>query len=335
LAAQKFHTTNIPINTFNKVWIVPQKAVVYENSEKHTAYILESKLKVMLEEDYLSLQKHQTFKGSNINGLGSQAVREIVIPELTREVNQGRYFANLRQITNSLILAAWFKRRLREIILSKVYVDQKKTLGIVLDDDTITEKIYQQYLRAYKKGVYNYIKEEEDPLTHEIVPRKYFSGGWEGHFDPATLITTNSANAAQLSAEASDRDVTFSFSGNGQQPSIKNSWNTSRAMNSPQESPIWTREENIGNFDKLLRQQAGLLEAKKVFGEYYNEIDTGENAGLNWTIVPGAGNFRGLSAKTLTGPMTVETIKLRRVNLIRTAVKRLISFSFDLPYESP
>ena len=53
-AAKKFGTTNIPVNTFNKVWIVPEKAVVYENVKAGTAYVVESKLKVMLEEDYLA-----------------------------------------------------------------------------------------------------------------------------------------------------------------------------------------------------------------------------------------------------------------------------------------
>ncbi|MEI7998600.1 MAG: hypothetical protein WCH62_03740, partial [Candidatus Omnitrophota bacterium] len=54
-AQAKYHTTNIPVNTFNKVWIVPEKAVVYENAKEGTAYVVESKLKVMLEQDYLSL----------------------------------------------------------------------------------------------------------------------------------------------------------------------------------------------------------------------------------------------------------------------------------------
>ncbi|MBF0491129.1 MAG: hypothetical protein HQL15_11070, partial [Candidatus Omnitrophica bacterium] len=35
-AAKKYGTTNIPVNTFNKVWIVPQKAVVYENAKAQT-----------------------------------------------------------------------------------------------------------------------------------------------------------------------------------------------------------------------------------------------------------------------------------------------------------
>src|SRR5476649_2489451 len=55
---KKFGTTNIRVNTFNKVWIVPEKAVVYENVKAGTAYVIEAKLKVMLEQDYLSLQKH-------------------------------------------------------------------------------------------------------------------------------------------------------------------------------------------------------------------------------------------------------------------------------------
>src|ERR1700722_10166639 len=35
-AEKKFGTTNIPVNTFNKVWIVPEKAVVYENAKAGT-----------------------------------------------------------------------------------------------------------------------------------------------------------------------------------------------------------------------------------------------------------------------------------------------------------
>src|SRR6267378_2371504 len=57
-ATKKFGTTNIPVNIFNKVWIVPEKAVVYENAKTGTAYVVEAKLKVMLEQDYLSFSKH-------------------------------------------------------------------------------------------------------------------------------------------------------------------------------------------------------------------------------------------------------------------------------------
>ena len=50
-AYKEYGHTNIPVNTFNKVWIVPDEAVVYESG--NTAYVVKNHLKVMLEEDYL------------------------------------------------------------------------------------------------------------------------------------------------------------------------------------------------------------------------------------------------------------------------------------------
>ncbi len=189
-AAKKFGTTNIPVNTFNKVWIVPEKAVVYENSKAGTAYVVEAKLKVMLEEDYLSLSHHvipakgridrhsQLLAGiQNTSALGSQIVREIVIPELTKEINQNKNFAQLRQVYNSLILATWYKKKIKDSILAQVYEDKKKVAGVGYKNSINIEAIYQRYLQAFKKGAYNYIKEEQDPLTQQVIPRKYFSGG--------------------------------------------------------------------------------------------------------------------------------------------------------------
>ena len=44
-AEKKYGTTNIPVDTFNKVWILPAKAVVYENAKAATAYVLEANLR--------------------------------------------------------------------------------------------------------------------------------------------------------------------------------------------------------------------------------------------------------------------------------------------------
>ena len=201
-AAKKFGTTNIPVNTFNKVWILPEKAVVYENAKAGTAYVVESKLKVMLEQDYLALSKNDSLplvgrvrEGGDVNALGSQIIREIVIPELTREVNEGKNFAQLRQVYNSLILATWYKKKIKDSILAQVYADKKKIAGVGYNDSppleggargggtNDVELIYQRYLQAFKKGVYNYIKEEKIPYAFgsnpggQTIARKYFSGG--------------------------------------------------------------------------------------------------------------------------------------------------------------
>ncbi len=209
-AQKKFGTTNIPVNTFNKVWIVPEKAVVYENAQAGTAYIIESKLKVMLEQDYLAFSKNvskgpipsslqssviasaakQSF--NSISSLGSQVVREVVIPELTKEVNQDKNFAQLRQVYNSLILATWYKKKIKASILAQVYENKSKVVGIGYKSFT-PQVIYQRYLQAFKKGAYNYIKEEQDPITQQLVPRQYFSGGVT-LLDPAITATATPPN---------------------------------------------------------------------------------------------------------------------------------------------
>jgi len=175
-AAQKFGTTDIPVNTFNKVWIVPEKAVVYENTKAGTAYVVESRLKVMLESDYLAASRNGAVD-TQAGALGKQIVREVVIPQLTREVNEGRNFAQLRQVYNSFILATWYKKKIKDSILNEIYSDHNKTVGVAVDDPQEKQRIYERYLQAFKKGAYNYIKEEQDPSTGQVVPRKYFSGG--------------------------------------------------------------------------------------------------------------------------------------------------------------
>jgi len=134
---------------------------------------------------------------NDTNSLGSQIVREIVIPELTTEINEGKNFAQLRQVYNSLILATWYKKKIKDSILAQVYADKNKVAGVTINDVGAgskpalgraptrgapteildTNAIYKRYLKAFKKGVYNYIKEEQDPVTQEVIPRKYFSGG--------------------------------------------------------------------------------------------------------------------------------------------------------------
>lgn len=232
-AQNKFGTTNIPVNTFNKVWIIPDKAVVYENAKAGTAYVVEAKLRVMLEQDYLSLVKHQRQPGDmlpkatcpqascqtseplnvkapqvnsgstseNINALGSQIVREIVIPELTKEVNEGKNFAPLRQVYNSLILATWYKKKIKNNILAQVYEDKNKVAGVNIDDPKEKERIYQRYIKAFKKGVFNYIKEDVYPTTQNIIPRKYFAGGEDCTELDLALIVTKKVSFTQLSGD--------------------------------------------------------------------------------------------------------------------------------------
>ncbi|MBF0330570.1 MAG: hypothetical protein HQL17_01430 [Candidatus Omnitrophica bacterium] len=231
-AQDKFGTTDIPVDTFNKVWITPAKAVVFEG--KDTAYVVESKLKVMLESDYLAMSNSELPTRGHVapfanvssstlpnepamdakatqvanrmpNGhetldIAKNIIRQIILPALEKEVNEGKVFAQLRQVYNSLILATWYKRKIKisinalpsELPLDmkatqganrsqnnpmQFYVDQNKVAGVDILDREEGRKIWAQYVEAFKKGTYNFIKEETDPVSGGAVSRKYFSGG--------------------------------------------------------------------------------------------------------------------------------------------------------------
>ncbi|NTV30064.1 MAG: hypothetical protein HGA80_08305, partial [Candidatus Omnitrophica bacterium] len=286
-AAKRFGTTDIPVDTFNKVWIIPEKATVYEN--KDAAFVVESRLKVMLESDYLAQeQEGHTSKvishnSSEINVLptgghvvpgvqdpegdvspsrlptssalkakategataanltqeiSKQLLREIVLPILEKEVNEGANFAPLRQVYNSLILATWYKRKIKSSILGRAYVDRNKVVGLgdtqghrsyVIrqklnhpvdlmtydlrlmtisspEDSSSPEVIWQKYVEAFRKGAYNFIREEYDPVTQETLPRKYFSGGAAMQIGPV-FKAEDWGQKARLSVPVLGRDM--------------------------------------------------------------------------------------------------------------------------------
>ena len=177
-AEKEYGKTDVPVNTFNKVWIIPDDALIYEKN--NTAYVLKNHLKVLLEEDYLSLKRHSGISSApaadKSHSIASKIIKDIVLPELEREVNEGRNFATLRQIYSGMLLAAWYKRALKASLLSKIYADKARVKGIDQNPRNNGE-IYRQYLQAYKKGVFNFIREDVDKYTHEVIPRRYFSGG--------------------------------------------------------------------------------------------------------------------------------------------------------------
>jgi hypothetical protein len=254
---EKYGTTDIPVDTFNKVWIVPERAVIYESSDvgrgtsdaAMAAYIDEARLKVMLESDYLAAERSdvggRTSDGSsdvrhptsdNLNSqatrptltLAKDVVREVVIPVLEREVNEGKNFAPLRQVYYSLLLAVWLKKKLQTAvpvtgveekpgfvkgnILSMIFVNQHKTGGLeTADPRAEVRTIYDRYVEAFRKGAYDLIREDYDLYSQELIPRKYFSGGLDfsqKNLDGAmeTRIGSPAADARNFRAVATKLD---------------------------------------------------------------------------------------------------------------------------------
>lgn len=177
-AWDQYGKTDIPVDTFNKVWIMPDKSEVYVKAGK--AFVISSRLKVMLDADYLAAEKNKNASApgqDTASEISRNIVREIFIPALEKEVNEGRNFAPLRQIHQALILAYWYKTSLKNSVLGQVYADQNKVKGIDLSNPQITQAIYDQYVASFKQGVFNLIREEYDPYSKASLPRKYFSGG--------------------------------------------------------------------------------------------------------------------------------------------------------------
>ncbi|MFH0754212.1 MAG: glycogen/starch synthase [Candidatus Omnitrophota bacterium] len=218
-AYQKFGVTEIPVDTFNKVWIVPQQASVVEKG--NTVYVVSAHLKIMLESDYLasvetlratSLQSELT--KSPTQELSKQLLREIIVPAIEQEVNEGKNFASLRQIVYAMVLAQWYQDVFKTSILNKLYAGKSKMAGIDLNDPRNKQFIYDQYLDAYKKGVFNYIKEENDRLTQQPLLKKYFSGGFSGaKFQRQSIGFSASGSGAPLRLQRVRVDIKASDMG--------------------------------------------------------------------------------------------------------------------------
>ena len=315
-AAAKFGTTQIPVNTFNKVWIMPDTADVYEKNS--TVLVVESKLKVMLEEDYVALNKamptggHVQQEQQNVSpsqlpsneasnarapqgenqthSMASQIVRELILPALTKEVNEGKNFANLRQIYNSMILAAWYKQALKQSILAQVYANKSKVSGVDLSDPLKSQQeIYQQYLKAFKKGAYNFIKEEQDPVSGQMIPRKYFSGGWTSAAMTTVLRNVPQNMAARGVGQYFQLDVANAMVAPVQQANV---FAPSKAMTT---SPLVKEFRNKNYFDIL--QHPVLL--NKIDGQMNKQLESAIRA-IETLAEPG---------KTFTAQVVQQAIK--------------------------
>lgn len=143
----------------SKIWISPDISEVYEQG--NTVLITKATLKVDTQSE-----------SSEVDAAALSAL----LPAVTKEINNGKNFANLRQIYHSLILADWFKDKLKDTFF-KHYIDQSKTKGIDINDPQMKENIWNKYYEAFQKGAYDYIKKEKSLDTGRMQKKKYFSGG--------------------------------------------------------------------------------------------------------------------------------------------------------------
>ena len=184
---------------FNKVWIAPAIAKVYEHGT--IALVHEAKLKAMLEKDYLACRQAglaAQHAGAVTSDPAATAMRRAILPAIEQEINSGKNFAQLRQVYYSLIMAKWFKEKFKASFY-KDYINRKKISNIDIHDPQAKDKIYDLYTQAFKQGVYNIIKTEQNGFKR--TKRTYFSGGIEADVTPVFERTVVASDAALAAAD--------------------------------------------------------------------------------------------------------------------------------------
>ena len=213
-AGEIFGADNTTIPTLTRPWIVPGEVIIRENA--NSAYIYKATLKVMLEQDHLKNSADYNFsdpKLKTLNEYSSELVRQIIIPQLTKEVNSSPKYAALRQIFQSLILARWFKAKFagQNGVYSKL-INSGNLTGLTSQSNWSKMNYFEAYKKSFSQGEYN-IKEQVTSLAGPVV-RTYFSGG--GDFTPKNLYMPQGLSSASPLAtfNGENSDVTNSLGNN-------------------------------------------------------------------------------------------------------------------------
>ena len=190
-AEQVFGPSDITIPTVTRPWIVPNEIIIKEY--KDGAYVFKATMKVMLEQDHLKDAPGYSFddpRVKEINEYSSELVRQLIIPQLTREVNSSKRYAGLRQVFYSLILSQWFKQRYavkagveagseagtgRAAAALLQSIDSRDLSGLTSTTAWSKESYFNQYVQSFQKGEYN--KQETVNGPSGMTVRQYFSGG--------------------------------------------------------------------------------------------------------------------------------------------------------------
>jgi hypothetical protein len=165
---------------YNRVWIVPGEVRLIQSQDQIS--IARSSLSVCFEADaFAGNAPAVDAKAKQLQEYAGQLMRELIIPELNKRVNESRAYTDLRQVYNALILARAYKQKVnlnaqtvfRALDARAVLADVEKSAP--LDKD----KIYKDYLKSLRMGEYNFQEDVSGRLNFymEVITRQYMSGG--------------------------------------------------------------------------------------------------------------------------------------------------------------
>ena len=202
-------TDRVPLRVFQKVWVVPGKADVHEKTpaqpfaftlpesfgvrQTDRACSVEScNLRVTCESDYVAMEEHHALalvpaadpRERAMNDAAVELFRELVLPSIVTEVNEGTHFATLRQIYHAFVLGTWFRRQLKDVpahaaVFQVVDQGSPEAFGVRCSDEWITANrdVYARYLRLFHDGVFRCARAVRPEPGERPSTRIYFSGG--------------------------------------------------------------------------------------------------------------------------------------------------------------
>ncbi|MFJ6182638.1 hypothetical protein [Streptomyces sp. NPDC092295] len=181
-----------------RVWIVPGTADVHRDGDK--LYILKAPLKVKMESEYVALPADEGPLGNcpeqdDATVARNEALfRGLVLPELTKQVNSGAQYADLRRVHLARVAAEWYRELSRS---------QDTTYGGLIDRGDIaawTTKAdwkptdtFDQYVRSYTKGDYDFTRKVRK--GNYLYTYSYFYGGVDLTSVPLRQLSDRSVDA--------------------------------------------------------------------------------------------------------------------------------------------
>jgi phosphomannomutase len=177
-ASELFGSDNVEINTVTRPWIVPGEIIIREAGD--SAYVYKAGLKVMLEQDHVAgaVYPFEDERYESLNAYSADLVRETILPQLTRVVNSSEYYAAVRQVFYSLVLARWFKNKFHGTQTGyAALINSRDLAGLKSSKAWSKDPYFKEYEASFSSGVY-VVNDRIDTPTGQTL-RRCLSGGFD------------------------------------------------------------------------------------------------------------------------------------------------------------
>jgi hypothetical protein len=140
--------------------------------------IADAQLDVQTEHDYLAAKESVASVGANnhspVAGVDS-ATKNVLLPAIIKDVNEGKNFASLRQMMHAIILAQLFKSKYGASVYAAL-IDSGKDKGLETGDPAMKGDVFEKYVSSFQNGVYRTTAKVRDAAGLKT-KREYFCGG--------------------------------------------------------------------------------------------------------------------------------------------------------------